>query len=249
MKKTLFISTIFAGLIFSGCGAKFSHDTVVNEGGKDGLLNTNGELTVKPLYKNLKTFKGENDKYYHPNYVNIHWVHDSSDNSFAIVKGTNDKFGIIDRHGNLKLKMIYDHIGSFFNGFAKIELNGKYGFINEDFEVVLKPAYDEVQEFVYETAIVKEGKKYGCVDKNMELKIKPLFDMIYIQSEGFKRIELDDKWGFIDKNCDFVVKPVFDYAYDFRNGFAKVKNHNLWGFLDTEGKLLTKQIFDDPDRF
>lgn len=249
--KNLKLAALFLtmGFIFVGCSGKNEAHTVVNIDKKEGLLKDDGQVAIKPVYKNLKTFHGDFEKYDHPNYLNIHWIHDSSDKSYAIVEDINKKYGIINKEGELKLKIIYDEIGTFFNGFAKIEVNGKYGFINEDFEVVLKPIFDEVQQFVYETSIVRQGDKYGCIDKNMDLKIKPTFDMIYIQSEGFKRVELNDKWGFLDSSCEIAVKPVFDYAYDYKNGFAKVQEGKKWGFLDKKGKLLTKQIFDDPDRF
>lgn len=249
MKKIIFTSGIFVSLIFSGCGVKLSKDTVVNAGEKEGLIKSNGDVAVKPTYDRINTFHGEYEKYYHPNYFNFHAIHDNKDESYAVVKNFNNKFGVIDKHGNQKLKVMYDSIGIFHNGFAKIEIDGKYGLVNENFDVVLKPVYDEVQEFVFNTAIVKQGDKYGCLDKNINFKIKPILDMVYLQSEGLKRVELNDKWGFIDINCEFVAKPVYDYAYDFRNGFAKVKEAGLWGFLDKDGRLLTKQIFDDADRF
>lgn len=251
MKKTILLSSLIAGFLFSGCGTKLSQQTIVNEGSKEGIVNTKGEITVKPVYERVRALNGEDKKYYHPNYANFHLVHDNRINysSYAIVKDINNKFGIIDDRGNLKLKVEYDHIGDFFNGFAKVSLNGKYGFINEKFETVLEPVFDEVQEFVNNTAVVKQGNKYGCIDKNMNLKIEPIFDMIYLEEEGFRRVELDNRWGFADQNCYVAVKPVYDYAYDFRNGFAKVKEAGLWGFLGKDGKLLLKQIFDDPDRF
>ena len=249
MKKIIITSSLFAGLIFSGCGTKLSNDTVINSNGKEGLLKSSGEVSIKPIYGNMGSFKGKNKSYYHPNHFNFHNLHDNPDQTYAVVKSHNNKMGIIDKQGELKLKPVYDSISSFYNGFARVELNGKQGLVNEKFEVVLKPVYDEVQEFDGDTAVVKLFGKFGCIDKQMNFKVKPVYDMIYLESEGFKRISLENKWGFMDKECNVVTKPVYDYAYDYRNGFAKVKKGELWGFLDTEGKQLSGQIFDDPDRF
>ena len=249
MKKIIIISGLFAGLVLSGCGAKLSNETVVNEGGKEGVLKSSGEITAKPVYDNVGSFQGESGKYYHPNHFNFHNLHDNQDQAYSIVKSSSNKMGIIDKQGNLKLKPIYDSISSFYNGFARVELNGKQGLINEKFEVVLKPVYDEVQEFNGDAAVIKLFGKYGCVDKNMDIKVKPIYDMIYLESEGLKRMRLENKWGFMDKECNMVTEASYDYAYDYRNGFSKVKKGELWGFLNKKGEPVSGQIFDDPDRF
>ncbi len=252
MKKTIYTIGLLSIIFFNGCSSKLSHenqDTVVTVNDKDGLLKENSKVAIKPIYKKINRFEGDFERYYHPNYANIHWVHNSGDAAYAIVENTDGKYGIINKKGELQLKVVYDSIGRFYNGFAKVEVNNKFGLINEDFEVVVKPIYDEVHEFIYDTIIVKKFGKYGCINKNLELKIPPSMDMIYIQHEKFKRVEQNNKWGFVDNNCDFIAKPIYDYVYDFSNGFAKVKSGKNWGFLDTEGHFLTKPIFEDADRF
>jgi len=247
--KIILFTSLFISLLYGGCSVKIANDTVINVGDKDGLLKDNGDVVIKPIYKRINSFQGEFEKYPHPNLVNLHWIEDDKDKAYAIVENIDGKFGVIDKQGNLKLKVVYDSIGSFFNGFAKIEINKKFGLIDKEFNIVLKPIYDEIEEFVFHTAIVKQNEKYGCIDKDIHLKIKPLYDRIYVDSEGMKRIELDDKWGFVDGDCNVVAKPIYDYAYDFKNGFAKVKKAQLWGYLDQNGNLLTNTIFTDPDNF
>lgn len=245
--RYLYISIIF--LLFVGCSSKIPDKTVINVGDKEGVIIGTSEVIVKPIYKRVHRFSQSNEKYEHYNYLNIHWVHNDSDKQFAIVENIDGKFGVINAKGKLVLKVVYDHIGSFFNGFARIQLNGKVGLIDKEFNIVLKPIYDEVQEFVFNTAIITYEGKYGCIDKEINTLIKPVFDMVYLQKEGMKRIELDDKWGFIDMNCNIIAKPIYDYAHDYSNGFAKVKEANKWSYLDKDGRLLTNTIFTDPDNF
>jgi hypothetical protein len=139
MKNKVLFSTLCIGLLYSGCGVKISNDTVINVGTKDGLLKDSGEVIIKPIYKRIHNFQGEEGRYPHPNLANIHWLHDNKGNEYAVVENTDGKFGVIDKQGNLKLKVVYDSIGSFFNGFAKIELNKKFGLIDNEFTIVLKP--------------------------------------------------------------------------------------------------------------
>ena len=245
--KYLFISIVF--ILFVGCSSKVAQKTIVDVNDKDGVINGNGDVIVKPIYQRVHNFSESNETYDHLNYVNIHWFHDDSDKQFAIVENIDGKFGVINAKGQLVLKVIYDHIGSFFNGYARIKLNKKYGLINKDFEIVQKPIYDDIKEFVFNTAIVIYNGKYGCLDKDVKLVLKPIYDMIYIQKEDRKRIQLDDKWGFIDRDCKIIAKPIYNYAYDFSNGFAKVKNANKWAYLKKDGTLLTNTIFKNLDNF
>lgn len=249
MGKYTYTITLLFIIFFSGCSAKNADETVISVNKKEGLLKDNSEVSIKPIYKKINRFEGKVSKYPHPNYLNIHWIENQWEDSYAIVENIDGKYGIINKDGKLLLKVIYDSIGRFYNGYAKVEINNKFGLINKDFEVVVKPIYDEALEFVYNSIIVKKFGKYGCMNKDLELIIEPKMDMIYLQHEGFKRFEQNNKWGFLDTNCDLVVKPIYDYAYDFSNGFAKIKSDKNWGFIDTDGDLLTKPIFEDTDRF
>ena len=248
MKKIFYITGLLSIILLSGCSTKLSNDTIVKVNGKDGLLNDNSEVSVKPIYKSISRFEGDDFKYQHPHYINIHWIENEWENTYAVVENIDGKFGIINKEGELQLKPIYDSIGRFYNGFAKIEVNKKFGLVDENFDVVVKPIYDEALEFVYDTIIVKKFGKYGCINKNLELKIKPTLDMIYIQHEGYKRVENNNKWGFVDRNCEFLVKPTYDYVNNFSNGFSKVKLENKWGFINRDGEFLIKPILEDADK-
>jgi len=249
MKKFIYMIGLLSIVLFTGCSTKQQNQAVVSINDKEGLVKNSGEITIKPIYKSLSKFEDKNFTYLHPNHFNVHWIENNYEVSYALISNDENKFGIINKEGEILIKPIYDSIGRFYNGFAKIELNKKFGLINEDFEVVVKPIYDEALEFVYNTIIVKKFGKYGCIDKNLELKIKPTLDMIYIQEEGFKRIEENNKWGLLDNYCNIIVKPTYDYISNFQNGFAKVKSENQWGFLDTKGNLFFKPRFTKVEKF
>ena len=44
--------------------------------------------------------------------------------------------GIIDKYGKQRIKIEYDSISYFKNGFAKIELDKKFGLIDRDFKTL-----------------------------------------------------------------------------------------------------------------
>ncbi|QDF30142.1 WG repeat-containing protein [Halarcobacter anaerophilus] len=245
MKKYLAGAAFIA--LLSGCG---TNSTVVSVGDKEGILNSEGKVLVKPTYKRVSKFKTvENNEYKYPHYLNFHWLHLSGE-KYAVVKNIDNKYGIIDEEGNLKLKVVYDSIGQFINGFAKIEVDKKYGLINENFEVVLKPIYDDVRTPLNGTIIVKNytkdsKSKYGCLNKNMEEVSSLDYDMIFLSSEDRMRIKKDNLWGFMDNECNVVVSPQYKFEKDYSNGLAKVqKTDGLYTYIDLDGKEIVGKTFN-----
>lgn len=245
MKAIFYISLLVLIIAITGCNQKQKQFTIVQEGNKEGVVNQSGYVVVKPIYKQVLRFDGSDNFINHPNFVNLHWIHNQSNQAYAMVKDINNKFGVINQKGELLLKPIYDSITYFFDGFMRIQIGNHYGLVDESFNIVLKPQYDMINEFTESIAIIKNNGKYGCINKDMIIKIKPTYDKIYFQQEEFLRTTLDNKWGYLDDKCNVLVKPIFEYAYDFSNGIAKVILHNKVGYLNSDGKLLSKPIFKD----
>jgi hypothetical protein len=249
--KQLFICFSLLILI-TGCSHKNTAVVSVNE--KEGLLNDGGDVIVKPIYKRVYALDTINrNDYNHPLYINFHWI-ELSEKQYAVVQNIDSKYGIIDKDGNLKLKVIFDSIGNFFNGYAKVEVNGKYGLINEDFEIIVKPIYDDVRNVIDNSVVVKNYDKnrktqYGCLNLDVQL-VAPLdYNMIYLSSEKRMRMEKDGLWGFLDTDCKIVSELQYTYADDFSNGLARVKRESLWTYINLDGKEIEKNIFEKASDF
>jgi len=245
MKINFYTLLLAFTILFTGCNQKHKQLTIVQEGTKEGVINQSGYVVVKPIYKQVLRFDGNDNFITHPNFANLHWIHDGSDNAYAIVQDINNKFGVINSKGQLLLKPIYDSITYFFDGFMRIQIGNHYGLVDENFNIVLKPQYTMINKFTGLIAIIAKNGKEGCIDKEMTIKIKPTYDKIYFQQEQFLRTTLNNKWGYLDDKCNVLAKPIFDYAYDFSNGIAKVIIHNKIGYLNSHGKLISKPIFKD----
>lgn len=251
MKHILFLLSMI--ILITGCSTK-EYSSIVTTGEKDGLIDDNGELLIKPIYKKMYYLDNlHSNAYAHPHLVNMHWFH-VADEKFAIVKNVDNKYGIIKKDGTLALKAIFDSIGQFFNGYAKIEVDKKFGLIDEDFKVVLKPIYDEVRNLLDDSIIVKNYDKnkrtqYGCLDREMNLKITLDYDMVYLSSENRMRTEKDGLWGFISSDCKIVSKPIYNYADDYSKSIARVKKGDLWTYLNYDGQEITRKTFSNADNF
>ena len=145
----------------------FSVDTVINEKRTYllGLIDTNGVIRIKPLYKRLTPVNGEITIFYDGErsvyglinkngqivYETSETIVDYTDNLIVIEyeitneKGKKiEKLGLIDTDGHTIVRPKFEDIYHFENGLAKVELkNGKVGYINHKGEYVIRPKREE----------------------------------------------------------------------------------------------------------
>ena len=87
MKKSIyFIAALF---LLAGCSHTDTRYAVVQEKVHEGVIDQNGELRVKPVYKKISNVDMESAYFNHPHYVNLHWIHD--DEGKSLCRGTREK--------------------------------------------------------------------------------------------------------------------------------------------------------------
>ena len=158
MLKKVLITISLTILFFTGCSTK-EEMAIVNEKGKYGVLDNNGNVIIKPVYDEISNFDDRNDKNIkteHPHVLNLHWLHNYYGEEYAIAE-YNGKYGVVNKKNEMVVKPIYDSISKLFNGFSVIKLDNKYGFLNDKFEVVQKPIFKEVREFLGNVTFVQSN--------------------------------------------------------------------------------------------
>jgi len=141
----------------------------------------------------------------------------------------------------------YDSIESFYNGFARVQLNGKSFFINKKFEES-KIIYDWTSNFENGFAIVLLNGKYGLINNKFE-ESKIIYDRVSNFKNGFAIVQINGKRGFINKQFKKVTKKQVlstlcvredkDFYY-----FKKILYKNLVSpIMDFQYKFNTKYNF------
>jgi hypothetical protein len=140
-----------------------------------------------------------------------------------------DKWGFIDKTGQIVIKPQYEAINSFSEGVAVVVKNGNVFLINREGQAILSRSLNDLQLNIYEGARVSEGlidaydpakSKNGFIDKTGKFVIEPKFDNAGPFSEGLARVTIteggEEKLGLIDHNGQFVIAPTFNTDADFR---------------------------------
>ena len=165
--------------------------SIINaDDGKD-YTYSDGVVLIKKYDFNLKK---EVYTIYTPNkelgtFSDIKTIDNKFQNDFMKIKTQNDKYGFINKNGNVVTKKEYEEVSDYNkNGFAIVSNDNLYGVINEKGKEVVQLKYDEII-FLNDTLfknikkltkkelfIFKEKDRYGIIDSDGKELIKPIYD-------------------------------------------------------------------------
>ena len=181
-------------------------------------------------------------------------------NGLALAK-LEDKFGYIDKLGNIAIPFIYTKAFDFTDGVAVVATNTQKGasgtVYTVDYEMIDVTGKTIAKYFLMYN--FKEGlararlddkdkwgiihKRWGFIDKNGKIAIPFNFDGADDFNEGLAKVEIYNgknfKHGFIDKTGTLIIPALYDFmTLDFSDGMAKVEINDKYGFIDKTGKLV-----------
>jgi hypothetical protein len=179
------------------------------------LINTKGVVVVEPTYQIIKPFVG----------------------GFANVK-LNDKWGVIDKTGKIKVAIEYDDLGDMYKNTTWAKKGTVFGLV---FDNKFTPVDGAVKIWDFEhqdLTYAKKGDKIGFIDLKGKWVIEPKFDKARAFVKNIAPVCEGKKWGYINTKGEYIVKPAYSDAEIFsEDGLAPVRE-NEWGFIDTTGKLV-----------
>lgn len=199
----------------------FTFDSLANikQNNLWGVIDINLKEIVKPQYEHIGLYR----------------------NGLAsVVFG--DKYGYLDKLGNLKINPIFNvykefneplsDLTEFSNGFAVISKNGKFGFIDSDGKVSILPKFDYVRKFNSTFCIVGNyiSKNNDYDNKDKQLDFYKQLDFFLIDKNG-KQIG-EKKFCKIGRSKEGLIAAVESKYKD--NGY--VDENTKIGFINTKGE-------------
>ena len=146
-------------------------------------------------------------------------------------------------------KDIFEFVGHFNDGYAKVKLNNKWNFVDTNGKLISNTWFDRVDIFYDGYARVNLYGKCNLIDKNGKCISDTWFDWVDDFEDGYTTVKSGNKWNFVDTNGKLISNTWFDMVDNFYNGYAKVQLNNKLNFVDTNGKLISDTWFDWADDF
>lgn len=168
-----------------------------------------------------------------------------------------DKYGFIDKAGNVIVPATLANAGEFSEGLAPVWKGNHVGFINTSGRFAIEPSFIRAELFADGLALVlapggaQNNGVWSYIEKTGKVAIK-LQDYAYPAfepesfAEGRAVYYIDQKCGYIDKTGRTVIEPRFDNCFAFAEGLAKVRIGELYGFIDRAGTMVIKPQFPRP---
>lgn len=163
-----------------------------------------------------------------------------------------DKYGFIDRHGEVAIEPKYDRAHDFSEGLAFVREGKQAAFIDQQsrIKVLLPFGVTDARRFSEGLAWFKDDKrKWGLCDAKGAIVIRPKYDDVLDFSGGlaaanlgatigFRPVMEGGKWGYIDTRGEVVVPVQFETANSFSEGLARVTQNKETRFIDKIGKTI-----------
>lgn len=173
----------------------------------------------------------------------------------TVVKRTqnhDEKWGFINKKGELVVDAIYDEACSFSEGLAAVRTGSfdcpSWGFIDKAGKVAIPLQYCYANSFEDGLAFVANGsfleRKGGYIDRTGKVVIPFEYNMGRPFEEGRAVVRKDDLYGYIDKTGKQITDFVFDDAASFEDGLAVVCKNGRYGIIGLDGAFLVEPIYD-----
>ena len=132
---------------------------------------------------------------------------------------------------------IFEDMGNFYDGCARVKLNRKWNFINRNNKLLSDTWFDWVYDFHNGYTFVRLGDKVNFIDTYGAFISDTWFDEVGDFYYGYAKVKLNRKWNFIDKNGKCISDTWYDGVNNFYGGYARVKLNDKYYYIDTNGNL------------
>ncbi len=188
-------------------------------------------------------------------------------NGIAKVRTSNNKYGYIDLENKVIIPTVYDDLGSFKNGLARVKIDSKWGFINAKGEIVISPAYTDATPFdEFGLSRVEIKDKWGIINTSGKVII-PIEFIVNTYYSGWKSekmmtvgkfknlLALDVIYGVYDRNGTEILPIVYDgieipQIYDenyteIEYPYIHVSLNGKWGIVNLKNEIVAPFVYQD----
>jgi hypothetical protein len=214
---------------------------LLDEAGRKGLLNAQGQRIVPSLYEQVSPLRDDQG-----NYLEL----------FSVREG--GRIGLFNACGEQCLPAVFDAIGLFQEGFAVVQRDGKFGMIDAEGHLQIPCEFEQLQGMSEGLAAAKVQNRWGFIDRTG----KEVLPFIYeaVQEGGFFQgrvaVNRAGAWLLVHRSgeVDFSLASGFQYPGAFSEGLMPIcelaeEGSVRFGYADSDGKMCIPVQFERAEPF
>lgn len=176
-----------------------------------------------------------------------------------------DRWGYIDREGDLAVDPRFESAAAFHEGLAAVRVADRYGYADTAGTVVIEPRFVAAGHFSEGRAAVipEEGGLLGYVDTGGQMVIPARFapaaggrveDRHFASGRALARPAGQKgaaRHGYLDRSGAWAIEPAYPFARSFGEGLAPVSPPDAdgWVYVDTAGAVALEGPWDAAHPF
>jgi len=175
-------------------------------------------------------------------------------NGLALIVTRNNRYGYIDRNGNITIEPQYSSASDFSEGLAIVEISNDSTNTIERILIDTTGAairkFDEsflwINPFNEGKASFKDTSGCGFINRSGEIIIKQqkTWENLSNFINGYACYMCGGDWGVIDSTGKKVLSSVYETPPFFYNGLAIVKENNKYGVINLKGTKVIETLYD-----
>jgi hypothetical protein len=194
---------------------------IIYENLKQGIINRDGEIVLKPMYREIKI---------------------ESDNKVKVQDFHNWLF--LDEKNNTISSIQADEIKSLSDDFFLIKQSGKQGLIDSQLQHIIPIQYSRLERITPAQYIARAGKKTGVINLDNTPAIPFKYDSLATDKNTLRAFQRIEGWSLIDSDNHSLTHKYYDWIGPSQENLFPVINNHYWGAINNRGEEVIHCVFD-----
>lgn len=192
-----------------------------------GLMDSNGDLFIEPIYNAIGEFKQF---------------------GYAVMQ-RNGGVGLLNKQGNEIIQPQYDDLKVLDSTLVAVMDNREWMVINLQGTVVLNKGYQRVHVWNSQFLAFIKDNKWGLVDvESGKIIADPTYDQIDLLKDAYFQTQKEDQIGLLASNGKTILEPLYEQVFIYNESLFFYKKNGKWGAVDAQGQSLIEPLFPSYQR-
>jgi hypothetical protein len=194
---------------------------IIYENLKQGIINRDGEIVLKPMYREIKI---------------------ESDNKVKVQDFHNWLF--LDEKNTTISSIQADEIKSLSDDFFLIKQSGKQGLVDSQLQHIIPIQYSRLERITPAQYIARAGKKTGVINLDNTPAIPFKYDSLAADNNTLRAFQRIEGWSLIDSDNHSLTHKYYDWIGPSQENIFPVINNHYWGAINNRGEEVIHCVFD-----